>query len=110
MEKPITQEEKEKRQKMYYVHRDMKSRCYNEKNKRYNRYGGRGIKVCNNWLNNLDQFIIDMDYPLPDMQLDRIDNDGDYEPLNCRWATRKQQNDNRGGKFSKIKVTNSVEL
>lgn len=70
-------------------------RCSNVNNQDYHNYGGRGIKVCKRW-QELDNFIKDMgDKPSKEHSLDRIDNDGDYEPYNCRWASKEQQDNNK---------------
>jgi hypothetical protein len=73
---------------------NMRGRCFDPKNSAYKRYGGRGIMVCKRWLK-FENFIADMGLrPSPKHSLDREDNDGNYTPKNCRWATKKQQNDN----------------
>ncbi len=68
----------------------MMERCTNPKNKRYARYGGRGIAVCERW-SDFAAFLADMGEKPVSLTLDRINNDGNYEPDNCRWATSKQQ-------------------
>ena len=71
----------------------MMHRCYDIKHHKYPRYGARGIKLCEEWKNNYDTFYnwaINNGFQLG-LSIDRINNDGNYEPSNCRWATRKQQ-------------------
>jgi hypothetical protein len=80
----------------YRVWWDMHQRCSNPKNERYPKYGGRGISVCERW-DDFRLFIADMGQrPSCDHSLDRKDNDGNYDPGNCRWATRSEQQRNKG--------------
>ena len=76
-------------------YRHMVDRCYNPKNKRYSDWGGRGIQVCERWLEDYNNFLDDMGACPTGMSLDRIDNAGNYEPENCKWSTYKQQANNR---------------
>ena len=74
-----------------------KDRCHNTQTDRWSDYGGRGIKVCRRWRNSFENFLADMGRrPSPQHSLDRYpDNDGDYKPDNCRWATAKEQRANQ---------------
>lgn len=75
-----------------YIHRvwtGMKSRCHNPKTDKYSRYGGRGITVCDRW-QYFENFLADMGMPpFPKAEIDRKDNNGNYEPSNCSWVTKK---------------------
>lgn len=82
--------------KAYGSWRAMKRRCYEHTNNVYHNYGGRGIKVCDRWLNSFQNFYEDMgDRPSKEYSLDRVNVNGDYTPENCRWATSTEQNCNR---------------
>jgi hypothetical protein len=72
----------------------MIKRCTDRKDKAYRYYGARGITVCSRWLDDFENFFADMGHKPDGRSLDRINNDGNYEPSNCRWATRAQQNNN----------------
>jgi len=80
---------------MFYRYKAMIDRCYNPKCTTYERYGGRGIKVCPRWLDpeqGFENYILDMgEIPEPSMSIDRISVDGDYCPENCRWASQSMQ-------------------
>ena len=88
-----------KDERLYSVYRNMKNRCENKNNKAFKWYGGKGIKVCDEWngeqgYENFKKWALSTGY-LPSLTLDRIDSDGNYEPNNCRWASWKTQQNNR---------------
>ncbi len=87
------------RRRIYKILNGMRQRCYNPKNIGYPDYGGRGIKVCENWLgkegyHNFYEWALNNGYG-DELSIDRIDSDGNYEPSNCKWSTPKEQANNR---------------
>lgn len=108
----------EKNKRIYELWKRIKQRCYNENHTFYKNYGGRGIKVFDNWISDYRSFeswILNNLGEKPEgFSLDRIDNDGNYEPGNLRWADRKTQNNNQStsllNKFDDISRENIFKM
>lgn len=103
---------------LYNTWGNMKDRCTNPSNKRYHNYGGRGIKVCSEWIDSFEKFYLDVgEAPFSGASLDRKDNDGDYCKENVRWATQAQQMENTsrnkrysyGGRMAMLKDISKAE-
>ena len=84
-----------KKKPLYDVWTGMIARCYNPNNPRYHRYGGRGIQICKRWLDYTNFEWDMMEGYKKGLQLDRVDNNGNYKPENCKWSTPREQSNNR---------------
>ena len=95
---------------LYHRWKGMKRRCYNKNFSQYKDYGGRGITMCEEWLYSFRSFY---DWAIShgfseELEIDRIDNDGNYEPNNCRWVTHKVNANNRKRKYVNSEVNNQI--
>lgn len=95
--------------RLYKIWQGMKGRCNRPNDARYARYGGRGIKVCDEWLHDFSAFYewAQANGYKEDLTIDRIDNDGNYEPRNCRWVGVKEQSRNRSTNID-VRIGNST--
>jgi hypothetical protein len=94
----------------FFIWWGMQDRCMRTTTAYYDRYGGRGISVCKEWRDSFAAFYRDMGpRPSPKHSLDRVNNDGNYEPGNCRWATKKEQAANRGPRRRNLNVVRLSE-
>lgn len=98
----------------WYIWQAMKKRCLSKKDKDYKNYGGRGIIVCERW-KDFNNFFNDTyesylkhceEFGIKQTSLDRVNNNGNYEPSNCRWATWKEQNNNRSNNINSSNLLN----
>lgn len=87
---------------------NIKKRCYAKYDKSYHRYGGRGITVCDRWLESFENFLEDMGEAPIERSIDRIDNNGNYCPENCKWSTRSEQS--RNSKCAKMNIQSIKSL
>lgn len=95
----------------YNTWRAMKRRCTAIRSPDYRWYGARGIKICERWSNSFLDFFADMERkPSPNHSIDRIDNNGNYEPSNCKWSTAKEQCRNRRRRLGKLSEGDIVRV
>jgi hypothetical protein len=97
--------------KEYTTWISIKQRCNNKNNKNYNNYGGRGIKVCDRWLNSFENFLEDMGRKPKGYSIERINNNGNYEPNNCKWIPiNKQYENKRRNKKAKLNILKAIRI
>ncbi len=96
--------------RIYSIYCDMKKRCYNAKTRGYKHYGGKGIRICDEWLNDFMTFYEwSMLHGYKDnLSIDRINSAGDYEPMNCQWITRSDNTKRRNAEYWRGKHENKV--
>lgn len=99
--------------KLYNVHHNIKQRCLNPKVKYYKNYGGRGITVCNEWIDKEKGFINFRDWALSNgyqegLEIDRIDNNGNYEPSNCNFITSAKNCQNKRNNKLTMEIANKI--
>lgn len=94
--------------KTYSAWVSIKGRCLNKNNKNYNDYGGRGIIICDRWLNSFENFLADMGEAPKEMSIDRINNDKGYNQDNCKWSTQYEQNRNRRNSILDWETVNNI--
>jgi len=107
----VVRDENRTKHPLYSVYQHMLKRCYSPTSPRFSYYGARGIKVCDEWrgIHGFSTFIKDMGERPENYTLDRIDNNGNYEPGNCRWATKQVQAINRRKKVTNTSGITGVE-